>query len=164
MAKNAPNTESLDDSTIGGVPAPTVPETDWSVMDYEAALAMFEGQTVTADAETMGDGFVKLIDKKQLVGVPFFIVKGTFTEGVGKFGEKVTIRVITKDKRKFFFSDGSTGIYSQLRKLVPEARTFGGVECPKGLRESAFHWDDKLKQITKDGEPNSSTFYIDVSG
>ena len=142
-----------------------IQEIDWATLSYDDANRLFEGQMVEADAETMGDGFVKLPHKDQLVGRPFMIVRGTFTPGIGKHGEKVTLRVITADNHRYFFSDGSTGVYKQLRKLVPEpTQTFGQVRCPKGLRASRFHWDEALQQVTKDGEPNAATYYIDVSG
>lgn len=140
-------------------------EIDWATLSYDDAQKLFEGQMVDADAETMGDGFVKLPHKDQLVGKAFLIVRGTFTPGIGKHGEKVTLRVITADNLRYFFSDGSTGIYKQLRKLVPEpTQTFGQVKCPKGLRASRFHWDEATQRVTKDGEPNAATYYIDVSG
>lgn len=158
MAKTTEDTDALEPAVLTG----ELQEIDWASMDYETALKLFEEDIVDADAETMGDGFVKLPTKEQLIGVPFLIVRGTFTPGIGKRGEKVTVRVITKDKRKFFFSDGSTGIYSQLRKLTAN-QTFGNVNCPKGLRASRFHWDEKTQQVTRDGEPNAATYYIDVS-
>lgn len=148
-----------------------VSEIDWSTLSYDDAVRLYEENAISADSETMGDGFVKLPNKDQLVGRRFLIVRGTFTPGIGKYGEKVTLRVIVKgiksdgsDDQRFFFSDGSTGIYKQLRKLVPPpTNTFGQVVCPKGLRVSRFHWDEKLQRVTRDGEPNAGTHYIDVS-
>jgi hypothetical protein len=154
-----------DEQTIVTPAVTDITELDWSEITFDEAMRVFEGDMVEADAETMGDGFVKLPTKDQLIGVPFFIVRGTFTPGIGPKGEKVTLRVITDKNLKFFFSDGSAGIYTQLRKLCPApTNTFRSVKCPKGLRASRFHWDEKLQRVTKDGEPNAATYYIDVSG
>lgn len=166
MAKSTASSQSAhatDLDTGTNVPA-ELGEVDWSDMSYEQALKLFQDDMVSADAETMGDGFTKLRTKDQLIGQPFFIVRGTFTPGIGKKGQKVTLRVVTQDGGRFFFSDGSEGIYSQLRKLVPPPTTsFTNVNCPKGLRASRFHWDEAAQRVTKDGEPNAATYYIDVS-
>ena len=153
-----------DSETLPMTPATVTGATDWSTLTYDDAVAMFSDDMVTADADPMGDGFEKLPSKDILCGVPFYIVRGTFTKGIGKHGEKVTLRIITKTGQRYFFSDGSTGIYSQLRKLVPApTQSFESVNVPKGLRASRFHWDEATKSVTKDGEPNAATYYLDVS-
>lgn len=170
MAKSSETTDSVpapvspDDGGIETAMPGEVLDFDWSTVSYDDAIKAFEDDIVEADAETMGDGFVKLPSKEQLIGKPFLIVRGTFTPGIGKRGEKVTLRVITASNERYFFSDGSTGIYTQLRKLVPApTQTFGNVKCQKGLRASRFHWDNEQQRVTKDGEPNAATYYIDVS-
>jgi len=140
------------------------PPINWSEMSYKEALRATEDTMLNADAESMGDGFTKLQSKDQLVGKAFFIVRGRFTTGIGKYGEKVTVRIITVNDERYYFSDGSEGIYKQLRTLVPEdSDAFGEVNCPKGLRASRFHWDSERGMVTKEGEPNAVTYYIDVS-
>lgn len=160
MAKHTATT-TPDETPL--LPAEIIPETDWSQMSYADALATFSDDIVAADSETMGDGFEKLPSKDLLIGVPFLIVRGTFTPGIGKRKEKVTVRIVTSENKRYFFSDGSAGIYSQLRKLVPELQSFGQVHAVKGLRASRFHWDEQAQMVTKDGPPNAATYYIDVA-
>jgi hypothetical protein len=156
--KSEPEYESDD------LPAEVLPDIDWSNMSYSEAMAAVKDTVLEADADTMGDGFKKLSTKDHLIGKPFLIVRGKFSPGVGKKGMKVTLRIITADNQRFYFSDGSDGIYEQLRRVVPEGMdTFGEVHCPKGLRASRYHWDESKKMVTKEGEPNAATYYIDFS-
>lgn len=148
--------------TSENLPAEEYPDIDWSAMSYTDAMAAVKDTVLEANADNMGDGFARLSTKDHLIGKAFLIVRGKFSDGIGKKGRKVTLRVITSDNQRFYFSDGSEGIYEQLRRLVPEELDdFGQVHCPKGLRASRFHWDDKLQRVTKDGEPNAATYYID---
>ena len=62
------------------------------------------------------------IEKAKLVNVELAIAEWTISEaGKGDFdGQYVVVRGMTKAGERFRFTDGSTGIFRQLRKLIGE--------------------------------------------
>lgn len=107
--------------------------------------ALEDGMPRANAEDVWGDGFQQ-IDKEELIGVPFVIVSWTFSKSK-KFSnaEFVTVRVVTQDNRKLFFTDGSTGIYKQL-KNIPQP---GVLLCEYGLRKSEYDYKDEKGKVTR---------------
>ena len=80
----------------------------------------------------------ELVEKDQLIGVPFFIYNIRFSKGIGKAGEFVSVQVIDKDDRRMVFNDGGSGVYAQLVQWTEETGQAGGLYCPHGLRVSEY--------------------------
>lgn len=111
---------------------------------FDDAMDHFGG----ADGVTTIDDYPKLDDKAELIGVPFMIVKFWFSEG--EMGTYVTMKVLTKDNRKFTVVDGSTGVCAQLEETARVTGRNGGVMARDGLRVSEY---------TYRGQP-AKTFYL----
>jgi hypothetical protein len=106
----------------------------------------------------------KLVDKEQLVGIPFLIHSFRFSHGVGENGEKVSVQIITPDDKRLVFNDGSTGVYDQLLEIFEGKGRSGGVLCERGLRVSDYYYDPKgrgdISKEPKTGYEKGSTYYI----
>jgi hypothetical protein len=119
-------------------------ETLSGIKSFEDAMAVLEqaGVSVT-DITDYGDGFA-VVDKRELVSVPFIVIDWKFADG--KFGEKFAIvRAVTKDNRKVIFTDGSetSGVRPQILDFERKGSN-GGILCPKGLTVSEYEYvDDK---------------------
>ena len=79
------------------------------------------------------------IEKDALIGVPFIIYAVEFKIGDEDKGgrEYVICKIVTEDNRKAFFSDGSTGIYAQL-KAVQDKGQYPPYTAATGLRLSTY--------------------------
>lgn len=131
---------------------------------FEAAWKLLEAQGVTVDRaeEVLPDEFPE-VDKKDLVNVPVMLLTWVISEpGKGDFdGQYVVVRGITRQGKRFRFSDGSTGIYRQLCKLT-EKRVRDGYSTPnagliieKGLVKSDYTFTDE-----KGKQQPGTTFYL----
>lgn len=132
---------------------------------WESAIAAMEsiGATISRSDEDLADEF-PLIDKERLVNVDcMFLTWSISMPNSESFGTPyIVVRGIRRDGRRFRFTDGSTGICSQLMKLtekriresfpVPNA----GLHCVTGLRKSEYDTVD-----TDGNEVHGVTFYID---
>lgn len=106
------------------------------------------------------DDYQKLDDKSQLVNVPFFINRWWFTEG--DMGEFAVLRCITSrpvrtgagDTTKVVVSDGSTGIFKQLREVTKKTQKTAALMVRHGLRVSQYTAD------TESGPKMAETFYL----
>lgn len=114
-----------------------------------------------ADGVGVVNDFVKLDDKSKLINVPFFARKWWFTDGdMGEFAvvQCVTERPIRTDSgetSKIIITDGSTGVFRQLREYT--TRTKGktsGLLVRNGLRVSQYTAD------TEDGPKLAETYYL----
>ena len=130
-------------------------ETLASIKSFEDAMAVLEQSGVkVTDITDYGDGF-GVVDKKDLVGVPFVILDWKFAEG--EYGQDFAIvRAVTKDDRKVIFTDGSekSGIRPQVKDFEAKGST-GGILCPKGLTVSEYVY------VNDKGEKSpSKTYYF----
>lgn len=126
------------------------------------------GYTIEQSAELLGDGFAP-VDKKDLVNVPFIVLKATLHDSKDFLGSQFAlVRVMTKDGRKLFFTDGSTGVKAQV-EMLNGARQGGasGMWCWKGLTFSKYNpvgEDGSYILDPKTGEKiNATTFYFDTT-
>lgn len=136
---------------------------DWSQLRTEqdilgAVLAEF-GDIV--DISEYSDGFVR-VDKESLVGHKLLILDTVFVDKdpmQGKIGNYVVVRVLDLvDMTKKVFSDGSTGIFEQLTRIVRGSKRRGALGIPNGLRYSDYLYTDK------DGDQvPARTYYLDDS-
>jgi len=121
----------------------------------EAALAAEQ------DPDTLVlDDYQKLDDKNSLVGVPFWINRWWFTEG--EMGDFAVLRVLASrpvmtvsgPATKLVVTDGSTGIFSQLRGITRKTGKAGDMMVRNGLRVSQYTAD------TESGPKRAETFYL----
>lgn len=134
------------------------------VETWDDALALAQntfGHLVSA--EEAGDG-TELIDKNDLVGVPFLIVNVSFSRSEfddGRF--YATARGITKDNRKFVVSDGSVGFCMQLAYLADKFNRRGGFLISKGLTRSDYSPTIVDPVTGKEKTLKATTFYLDTT-
>lgn len=125
------------------------------------------GYTIEQSAELLGDGFAP-VDKKDLVNVPFIVLKATLHDSKDFLGSQFAlVRVMTKDGRKLFFTDGSTGVKAQVEMLIANRQGgASGVYCGRGLTYSEYEPENEDgEKITdpKTGNPiKAKTFYFDT--
>lgn len=124
-------------------------------------VAELLGDPATAGDVLILDDYVKLDDKNQLVNVPFFINRWWFAEGdMGPFAvvRAVASRKVhtgvTGETDKVIVTDGSTGIYSQLRELTKRTGKTGPMMIRHGLRVSQYTAE------TESGPKQAETFYL----
>ena len=106
------------------------------------------------------DDYQKLDDKSLLINVPFFINRWWFTEG--EMGEFAVLRcVLSKpvhtgagETDKVVISDGSTGIFKQLREVTKKTQKTAALMVRHGLRVSQYTAD------TESGPKMAETFYL----
>lgn len=135
-----------------------------SIDSYAAAEAAFDNDFVSFSV----GGDYDLVDKSDLVGVEFIVLRWRFTvpkEGQPRYstennpeGEFVSVECITHENRKVVFNDGSTGVYAQLKAVSETGRNQGG-KCVKGLRVSEYEYestDARGKVIMKPAK----TYYL----
>jgi hypothetical protein len=138
----------------------------------DSSLAVTEGgdaeswedvQRILAEApETVQivDDYVKVDTKELLVNVPFWINKWWFSEG--DQGEYATLQIMasreimtpTGPTRKLVLTDGSTGIFQQLRRITMASGQQTRLIVRNGLRVSRYTVE------TDEGEKNAETFYL----
>lgn len=153
--------KSGDAENVNEVTGEIVPDIDFrnisSMADYVAAIG--GEQAVTLAHEELGDGFTE-IEKDDLVGV-----RCIFTDWTFRFSDKYTregeptewvrVRGIDQNGRKFWFADGSTGIYAQLRKLTNRTGKREALYVHDGLVRSDYTYTDE-----KGNSSPASTFYV----
>lgn len=131
--------------------------------DVEKALIDAFG-TISSGSELLGNEFEQEKDKDALLGVPFaileygFSVSNEFRDHDGNFTEFAWIRGIRLDNmNKVAFSDGSTGIYQQLKDFHARTGRDGGIVCKRGLRVSRDY-----DFVAADGSSGKgTTYYLD---
>jgi len=106
------------------------------------------------------DDFVKLDDKSKLINVPFFIRKWWNADGeMGEFAvlQCVTsrpVRTDTGETSKVILTDGSTGIFRQLREVTLRTGKTTALMVRNGLRVSQYTAD------TNEGPKLAETYYL----
>lgn len=131
---------------------------------FEDAFKLVQNEFgAIADAsEVIGDGFVVLDDKTQLVGRPMVLLNWHFSEGDyrdedGNLRDFVSARVISQRPDgtvdKWVVNDGSTGLCDQLKNYSVRTNMMGGLLVQRGLRVSEY--------IHPTHGP-AKTFYLDL--
>jgi hypothetical protein len=140
----------------------------------DSALAVPEGNDVESFEDALAlasqpdsgllvlDDFRKLDDKSKLEGVPFVAQRWWFTNG--EMGEFAVVRcLLPKDNpiyidgdptNKVIITDGSTGIYKQLRELSMATGQNSKLVVRHGLRASDYTAD------TDQGPKLARTYYL----
>jgi hypothetical protein len=111
---------------------------------FHEAVEAFGGEEKLA--EDAIDDYVKLENKSELIGVPSIVVKFWFSRGeilneeTGELEETeyVTMQGITEKHRKFTLTDGSTGVYRQVKAWYERKGKNGGLPMRNGLRVSEY--------------------------
>lgn len=96
-----------------------------------------------------------IVDKDELVGVPFIITGVAIREG--DHGPYCQVAFLTADGEVGKFSDGSTGVLAQLDPSQNEGAPLRlPIDVPGGLRVSRYQYEDP-----KTGkETPAATFYL----
>lgn len=143
-------------------------------LERGAGLAVPSGETVEvnswAELEELSrndpeqiqviDDYVKLDDKKLLLGIPFAITRFWFS--VGDVSDYATMKCVLSrpvfspdgETDRVVITDGSRGIYEQLRKVVLTTGKTANLVVRHGLRVSTYDVD------TEEGTKKASTFYL----
>jgi hypothetical protein len=114
------------------------------------------------------DDYLKLDNKKALIDVPFWINRWWFTDGeqidpeTGEPRQFAVLRILVSkqirtesgDSNKVVVTDGSTGIYQQLRKVTQKTGKTGSMMVRHGLRVSQY------TAATAEGPKQAETFYL----
>jgi hypothetical protein len=140
-----------------------------SMQDAVNLFSATTGGDIAYASEELGDGFDRFAEdeKRKLVGVPLFVMEWRFQDSDtvqrgGESVEYVTARVVAERGGKVVkavISDGSTGIYRQLRAYTNRTGRTKGLMVPAGLRVSDYTYQDPN---TGEKSP-ASTFYFDLS-
>lgn len=111
---------------------------------------------------------IELVDKAELVGVPFCITAVWFTENQRSI-EYVYVEGMRQDGTVFTFNDSSSGVKTQLEAIlknkgiaaVPtEAAPYEfRLVIPKGLRKSEYEVKDERQRIKM-----AKTYYLTTNG
>lgn len=155
-----------------GVIAPIVAELNEDVVigfdSFDQVIAHFDNTTgVVEIGDVAGDGYSITRDKDLLVNVPFILIDWKEITDPSTLRDYATIRVMTSDGRKYRFSDGSTGIYKQLREIRDRMNLTVGIAVPKGLTKSEFFVSEETKEIVpadfEGPKFKAATFYLNTS-
>lgn len=141
------------------------PEDLRAIASFEDAkrLLMEQGVEMRDASHEIGDGFVMLENKDDLVNKPLIILAWMFTDG--DFGDKYSIlRLVTADGRKLVVTDGGTGIKAQLQEYTERTGIQQGLFVERGLRKSEYDTDVN-GQPTQDktlATGRGCTYYLNV--
>lgn len=136
-----------------------------AITSYDDALAILAAHGVTPvdAAEILADEWVATA-KDDLINRPFIVVD--VKTSWGDFGPFTTCCIVDRDGKKMRFSDGSTGIYEQLKKLNAQYQITGiGLTCHRGLEKSTYtRRDEEGNPLLNDKgvEEKGSTFYFNT--
>jgi hypothetical protein len=140
-----------------------------AITSYDEALAILEAHGITpVDAALILADEWRPVVKDDLVNVPFIVVD--VKTSWGDFGPFVTCRAVaptlgnSAQAIKIRFSDGSSGIYEQLRRLKDKYGIDGvGLRCERGLVKSTYTLrNDEGEPILneKGMEQKGTTYYF----
>lgn len=135
------------------------------VKSFDDAMALLADAGISIkNVEEYGEGFKVCDNLMQLVSVPFIILDISFS--TGDFGEFAILRVVTKYDEKFIITDGSTGIYRQVKGYIQKTGETSGYAVPRGLTVSEFRFSEETGSVVRPGEPGydkakpAKTFYL----
>lgn len=158
---------TLTEDEIADKYAELVQEVTGEVAIIDAGSRELESWDEVAEAMATGqveviDDYQKLDDKRQLVNVPFFVNRFWFTTDADSGRQYATMRILTSRPintgagatQKVVITDGSTGIFRQLRLYAQKQQKSGGFIVRNGLRASEYVQD------TSEGRVDAKTFYL----
>lgn len=102
----------------------------------------------------------KVVEKKELIGVPFVITDLRFYWSSRYDSPVVAVCCLTQNDDLLVFNDGSTGIFEQCKQMAASSGKKAGIMCPNGLRVSEYKVDvvdgmtDEVKSI------EAATYYV----
>lgn len=156
----ATRTKNTAEEVSGAIAEPTAEEASVAIAEpivdvlnlasFEDALRVFESVGVV-ETETY-----EITDKAELVNVPFIITEWKYGKEM-KYGETpwVVCEGITKDDKRFLFTDGSTGIAQQLVDILEAKGRSKGILVGRGLVRSDYtYMDESGKEIP------ATTYYL----
>jgi hypothetical protein len=116
----------------------------------------------------------EVVDKAQLVGVPFMIadVRAYFSDKFAR--DVVAVMLMTENAlpdtrgNHYVINDGSTGIFEQITQMIRSTGRKVGISCSGGLRVSNYEYQetdlDGEPMLDSKGKPKpaiqASTYYI----
>lgn len=130
----------------------------------------FGGDVARESISDYGSGF-RLVDKSELVGVPFLILEWMFNEGDFSDDGFVTVYAVTNKDDRVIFNDGSTGVRDQLRTVTSQRVKNAhpnpqiGLACEGGLTVSNYYRHEDTGVISRrkpDGKGwiPAATYYL----
>lgn len=137
-----------------------------AIANYDDAIRLLTESGVTLrDATTeIGDGFILLENKDELLGRQFVVLHAAFAKGdYGDDTEYCILRVVSA-AGKFVVTDGGTGIVPQMRDYISRNGNAAGLVCPRGLRKSEYDTDINGKPTTDKSLAvgKGTTYYLNV--
>ena len=137
VTKGTKKSSKTIDTDTGEI-LPFDPRTDFLPLTYQEVANLWGSDLTTVEAEW------ELIEKSELIGVPFLIHSVRSYEG--KYGNEVyAIMAVTVDDRRVVFNDGSGvgGVRAQVKALIDATGRNGGFNCPKGLKSREFIYEEE---------------------
>lgn len=137
-----------------------------AIRTMDDALALLGAKTLADidSAADYGDGFIQA-DKADLCGVPLILLEWSFSVSDDYFDDQgnpaayVVARGITAANVRFWFTDGSTGVCAQLRRITESREAAGDFENSQiGLRVNGGLVKSRFT-TTKDGEKVKGVVY-----
>jgi len=142
-----------------------------AIDSFAAALATLDTLGIKGESiADYGTGF-RVVDKKDLVGVPMVLLQWRFNEGDFD-GDFVSVEAVTKHGEKVIFNDGSTGICRELhgvtntRAAAKHPTPQAGLLCEGGLMATNYYFNAETRE-TRSKAPESmkgwapaSTYYL----
>jgi hypothetical protein len=136
----------------------------------DALNLMTEAGVVPEDISAYGTGF-RVVEKAELVGVPFVILDWRFNEGA--YGDEgfVSCEIVNERNQKLIINDGSTGLRDQLKAVTASrnkrghSHPQGGLMCKDGLSRTNYFYNEQTKETSSKAKEGkgwvpASTFYI----
>jgi hypothetical protein len=125
---------------------------EMEIMLRQAAERSFDEMGAVADAAGPKMVGINVVEKEDLVGIPFIILATMFR--TGDMGTYVSVSCMLKDNSIVVFNDGSTGVCRQLEGLDISPKT--PMRVSGGLRRSDY---DYVNPETGKKTP-ASTYYL----
>lgn len=134
--------------------------------DDAMAILVAEGIEVDDASTEVGDSFLKLDDKNQLVDRPCLFMSWNFVKG--DFGDFVVARVVASMPNntvgKFAIVDGSTGLCKDLREYSEShGGKTGGLKALGGLTRSDYEVDLVDPGTGETKRTPATTYYVNTS-
>lgn len=119
----------------------------------DALQALSDAGIPVVDSTELGNGFVVIPDKGNLVGVTFVVMGARQT--IGDQGEFSILYVMTENGDKWVVTDGGSGIHRQIGDVIEANGTAAGLLVKGGLVRSDYQYvgDDGV------GRP-ATTYYL----
>lgn len=134
-----------------GVNAAEVDYSTMSAAEIADALANERSVNVAEQMEEIDERGFARVYKDSMCGKPFRILY--WEDEMTEYGLMATVYAML-GKKFVKFTDGSTGVYKQLKTLREEKGVSKNILAPKGLTKSTYK--------NPHGEGDATTYYLDV--